>query len=378
MYAFAKAEAGRSFREAQRRDPKCAICYWGEAWAWGPYVNGRMNAHDAQRAYAAIQKALSLADRASPKERSFIEAMGVRYVERFDPETRITTQDRAYAEAMSRVAAAYPDDLDVGDALRRSAVPAAAEARVFDLNDPTVARLLGVLEGALKRDIRHPGACHLYIHTTELTSEPRAGRAVRRVSGQLDSGRQPHQPHAVAHVEQGRPMGRRRAGQPAGLAIGSEGGQGRGLCDLSGARPADARSGGVDGRPGRAGDPGRSRYHDAHERPDVSRAGTRPLRASSTRSPASAIVPTQDISGGIWDFARGYAAASARRRRGRAALSRSRADRCRVLEGRLQIPSRAHAARNRRRDSRRGDPSRGRRSAAALAHSSARSRSRIR
>ncbi len=35
MYAFAKPEAGRSFREAQRRDPNCAICYWGEAWAWG-------------------------------------------------------------------------------------------------------------------------------------------------------------------------------------------------------------------------------------------------------------------------------------------------------------------------------------------------------
>ncbi len=77
MYAFAKAEAGRSFREAQRRDPNCAMCYWGEAWAWGPYVNGRMNAHDAQRAFAAIQKALSLADRANPVEKSLIEAMGV-------------------------------------------------------------------------------------------------------------------------------------------------------------------------------------------------------------------------------------------------------------------------------------------------------------
>src|SRR4029453_13973649 len=93
MYAFAKAEAGRSFREAQRRDPNCAICHWGEAWAWGPYVNGRMNAHDAQRAFAAIQKALSLVDRASPIEKSLIEAMGVRYPERFDAETRITAHD---------------------------------------------------------------------------------------------------------------------------------------------------------------------------------------------------------------------------------------------------------------------------------------------
>src|SRR4051812_20295906 len=50
MYAFAKPEAGRSFREAQRRDPSCAICFWGEAWAWGSYVNGRMTAQQAPRA----------------------------------------------------------------------------------------------------------------------------------------------------------------------------------------------------------------------------------------------------------------------------------------------------------------------------------------
>ena len=35
MYAFAKQDAVRSFRESWKRDPDCAICYWGEAWAWG-------------------------------------------------------------------------------------------------------------------------------------------------------------------------------------------------------------------------------------------------------------------------------------------------------------------------------------------------------
>ena len=40
MYAFAKPEAVRSFRESWKRDPNCAICYWGEAWAWGSYLNG--------------------------------------------------------------------------------------------------------------------------------------------------------------------------------------------------------------------------------------------------------------------------------------------------------------------------------------------------
>src|SRR6188508_2383947 len=60
MYAFAKAEAVRSFREAWKRDPDCAICYWGEAWAWGSNMNQVMSPEEAPAAHAAVQKALAL------------------------------------------------------------------------------------------------------------------------------------------------------------------------------------------------------------------------------------------------------------------------------------------------------------------------------
>ena len=131
-----------------------------------------MTAHHAQRAYAAIQKALSLIDRASSSEKALIEAMGVRYAERFDAEMRITPQDRAYVDAMSSVAAAYPADLDIATLYAEALFLLLPRPGMQDLENPTVSRLLAVLEAALKRDIRHPGACHLYIHTTELTSEP--------------------------------------------------------------------------------------------------------------------------------------------------------------------------------------------------------------
>src|SRR5678816_2548494 len=39
MYAFDKVDAVRSFRMSWTKDPDCAICYWGEAWAWGSYLN---------------------------------------------------------------------------------------------------------------------------------------------------------------------------------------------------------------------------------------------------------------------------------------------------------------------------------------------------
>ena len=39
MFAFNHAEAIRSFREAARLDPHCAMCWWGIAYALGPNIN---------------------------------------------------------------------------------------------------------------------------------------------------------------------------------------------------------------------------------------------------------------------------------------------------------------------------------------------------
>jgi tetratricopeptide (TPR) repeat protein len=171
MYAFAKPEAVRSFREAWKRDPDCAICYWGEAWAWGSYLNAPMNAEEAPGAYAAIQKALSLANRATPKERAFIEALAVRYVKDFDPAKRVE-QDRAYAEAMRKVSEAYPDDLDAATLYADALFLLEPRRGTRDVNAPAVQRLHATLEKILAADIHHPGACHLYIHATESTVVP--------------------------------------------------------------------------------------------------------------------------------------------------------------------------------------------------------------
>jgi hypothetical protein len=121
MYAFARLDAVRSFRESWKRDPNCAICYWGEAWAWGSYLNGPMPAEQSPFAYYAAQKAISLKNvQATQVEKDFIDALAPRYVEKFDPTTR-RQQDEAYAESMRKLAEKYPNDLDAvtlyGDAL---------------------------------------------------------------------------------------------------------------------------------------------------------------------------------------------------------------------------------------------------------------------
>lgn len=198
MYSFAKPEAVRSFREAWKRDPDCAICYWGEAWAWGSYLNAPMRDEEAPHAYAAAQKALSLKGRATPKERALIEAMAIRYVETFDAATRVE-QDRAYRDAMHKVAAAYPDDLEIVTLYADALFLLEPRRGTRDLNDPNVRRLHEVLESVLSREVQHPGACHLYIHATESTSMPGRAEACAEFLGRSIPGAS-HINHMPSHT----------------------------------------------------------------------------------------------------------------------------------------------------------------------------------
>ena len=199
MFAFAKVDAVRSFRESWTRDPDCAICYWGEAWAWGSYLNGPMRPSEAPYAYAAVQTALDLADlHASARERAYIEALSVRYVEPFEVDKR-REQDEAYAEAMHLLSERYPDDLDAATLYGDALFLLEPRRGTRDLNDPNVRRLHGVLEGVLARDITHPGACHLYVHATESTIAPEKAEACAEFLGDAIPGAS-HINHMPSHT----------------------------------------------------------------------------------------------------------------------------------------------------------------------------------
>jgi tetratricopeptide (TPR) repeat protein len=206
MYAFGKYDAVRSFREAWKRDPECAICYWGEAWAWGTSMNQVMSPAEAPAAHAAVQKALALREKASPWEKALIEALAHRYVERFDPSTR-GEQDTAYARAMEKVFQTYPDDLDIGtlyaDALfhlePRPGPPPGRRPRLQNLDSPNVRRIHEVLEGLLARDPRHPGACHWYVHATEATAKVASAQPCAEFLGRSIPGAS-HINHMPSHT----------------------------------------------------------------------------------------------------------------------------------------------------------------------------------
>src|SRR6185503_3699856 len=99
-YGFNHAEAQRSFREAARVDPSCAMCQWGIAITYGSNYNDPTNPDREQGALAAAQKAQALAARATPAERAIIDALAKRH----QPGGERAALDRVYADAMRDVA----------------------------------------------------------------------------------------------------------------------------------------------------------------------------------------------------------------------------------------------------------------------------------
>lgn len=199
LYAFAPGDAARSFREAQKRDPNCAMCYFGEAWAWGPYLNGPMTAADAPRAHAAIHKAVELAeDHATEVERALIMAMASRYEAEHDADRRRELDER-WASAINDLYEEYPDDLDAGFLAGESLMLLQPRRGRWDIENPEVQEIHRVLESVLAQDITHPGACHLYIHATEPTQRPGKAEACADHLGQAIPGAS-HIQHMPSHT----------------------------------------------------------------------------------------------------------------------------------------------------------------------------------
>ncbi len=196
-YAFGRMEAIRSFREAWKRDPECAICYWGEAYAWGSDLNWLMSKDDAPHAYHAMQEALRLRDKATPAEQAYIDALAVRYVQNFDPENT-QPQNEAYAEATRALAARFPSDLDAHTLFGEALLLTYPQGATLSLEDPKVQEIAAAFERVLASDVRHPGACHLYIHTTE-SSEPQRAEACSDFLGQAIPGAS-HINHMPSHA----------------------------------------------------------------------------------------------------------------------------------------------------------------------------------
>src|ERR1041385_7088527 len=178
LFGFNHAEAIRSFREAARLDPKCAMCWWGVAFALGPNINLPMQPDAGAPALAAVQMARALEPHASPEEVAWIEAVAARYSA--DPKADRHALDEAFAAAMSKIWVRYPNDLDAGVFYAEAMMDTQPwDYWQEDHKTPKGhgAEIDATLDTVLKREPLHPGALHLYIHAMEASITPERAEA---------------------------------------------------------------------------------------------------------------------------------------------------------------------------------------------------------
>jgi tetratricopeptide (TPR) repeat protein len=100
---------------------------------------------------------------------------------------------------MQKVSAQYPDDLEIATLYADALFLLEPRRGTRDANDPNVQRLHQVLERILARDVRHPGACHLYVHATESTTVPGRAEACAEFLGRSIPGAS-HINHMPSHT----------------------------------------------------------------------------------------------------------------------------------------------------------------------------------
>jgi tetratricopeptide (TPR) repeat protein len=201
LHGFNHAGAIRSFQEAVRLDPQCAMAHWGVALAAGPHINYTLVPPPmAELAWKELALAKQHASNASKVERALIDALSKRYANP-QPDDR-SPLDQAYADAMREVWKKFPNDVDVG-ALFAEAMMDLRPWNQWTLEgqpNPGTEEIIATLDAVLKLNPRHPFANHLYIHAVEASPHPERADAAADRLRKLQPGLA-HNVHMPSHID---------------------------------------------------------------------------------------------------------------------------------------------------------------------------------
>jgi tetratricopeptide (TPR) repeat protein len=193
LHTFSFPAAAKTFTDISKKDPECAMAYWGlAATAIGSLYGGRPGPM-ALQGESAVKRAQAIGGK-TPRERDYIATIAVFYggADRVDYATRV----RAYANALERLHRTYPDDreAEIFYAYALSALGAPTD-QTFKYQLKGAA----ILEKLLVELPNHPGVLHYLLHTYDNTPYASRGLAAARRLASVA----PSSPHALqfpAHI----------------------------------------------------------------------------------------------------------------------------------------------------------------------------------
>jgi len=187
LHSFWYEEAEKTFLDAEKQDPKCAMAYWGEAMSLWHQLWDQPKEATIKRASGELKKADKVKAKTG-RERDYIQALETFYSnsDKADHEARA----RAYCAAMEKLYQKYPDDHEAAAFYALSLLASEPD------NDTTFANRKqagAILEKLFEVEPDHPGIAHYLIHTYDKPQLAELGLPAARRYAQIA----PFAPHAV-------------------------------------------------------------------------------------------------------------------------------------------------------------------------------------
>ncbi len=188
LHNFAYPQAEKAFVEAEKIDPNFVLAYWGEAMTFNHPIWQQVDVEAGRRVLERVRQLLAST---TPRERGYVEALEALYGPGDKPQ-----RDKAYEQAMEKLAHAYPDDVEAqvfwalsilgtrprGDSDPRTAIQAAA-----------------ILENLFPTHPDHPGVLHYLIHAYDSPLLAPLGLRPALRYAKVASGA-PHALHMPSHI----------------------------------------------------------------------------------------------------------------------------------------------------------------------------------
>ena len=143
LHSFYCFEAERSFRQAAKIDPGCAMAYWGMAMA---------NVNNEGRAKKFLKEARARDAKLTPREKLYLDALEALYTEGGDAKGR----KQAHLHGLEAIVQEHPGDLDARAWL--------AMVAWQEFKDGSRQAIESLIEGVERANPKHPGAHHYRIH----------------------------------------------------------------------------------------------------------------------------------------------------------------------------------------------------------------------
>ena len=192
LHNFWYVRALTAFTEVARRDPDCAMAYWGAAMTYNhPFWDAPTKAEEAA-AWALVQKGLG-AKRKSPRDTAYLAAVAALYKDAGAAPK--SARDQAYAEAMAAAYKSHPDDetkLFYGLAV----LGTVKEGTKGFERQGLAARLF---EEVYEKNAQHPGVLHYLIHVYDDPAHAADGLKAARAYAKAAPA-VPHAQHMPSHI----------------------------------------------------------------------------------------------------------------------------------------------------------------------------------